>query len=211
MSTLLIFSQETYKTKYNPYTGKLDWVRSDIGGGGTSNIGWVSDTANDVTYTDPSGHNVGIGTTSPAYPLDVVGNAKFSGGNLYGSTNRMIWDLGTSIQFGGDHSSGAYFGNYLDTRWYVRPSGYANFRANGNYMARIDENGLRIENSGSTSSTSATELLDVTYSPGIFLRSFRGTTDTDITGWITTNANGDTCYCYPDAAGTGIIVSTTKP
>jgi hypothetical protein len=58
---------------------------------------------------------------------------------------------------------------------------------------------------------SPTEKLDIGYASGVFLRSFRGTTDSDITGWIMTNENGDTCYVYPNAAGNGIEVSTTKP
>jgi len=39
----------------------------------------------------------------------------------------------------------------------------------------------------------------------------RGTTDTDITYIALRNADGTKCYIYPDAAGTGIVVSTTKP
>lgn len=44
------------------------------------------------------------------------------------------------------------------------------------------------------------------------LRNFgRGETDTDITYIKLYNASGTVCYVYPDAAGTGITVSTTKP
>lgn len=39
----------------------------------------------------------------------------------------------------------------------------------------------------------------------------RGETDTDITYLALKNASGVTCYIYPDAAGTAITVSATKP
>ena len=70
----------------NPFTKKLDAVAS--GGSGTVNSGTAGfiayyagtgDTvsAQGVIYTD--GTNVGIGTTSPQYVLDVNGTARFSG------------------------------------------------------------------------------------------------------------------------------------
>lgn len=39
----------------------------------------------------------------------------------------------------------------------------------------------------------------------------RGVTDTDITYIALRNASGTKVYIYPDAAGTAITVSTTKP
>lgn len=39
----------------------------------------------------------------------------------------------------------------------------------------------------------------------------RGGTDTDIGYIALPNASGTKCYVYPDAAGTAITVSTTKP
>jgi hypothetical protein len=39
----------------------------------------------------------------------------------------------------------------------------------------------------------------------------RGGSDTDITYLALRNANGTKCYIYPNAAGNGIVVSTTKP
>lgn len=46
---------------------------------------------------------------------------------------------------------------------------------------------------------------------GVYVKTFRGASDPDITGWIMTNASGTPCYVYPSSAGTGIVVSTTKP
>ncbi len=44
------------------------------------------------------------------------------------------------------------------------------------------------------------------------LRQFgRGETDSDITYLKLYNSAGNLCYIYPDSAGTGITVSTTKP
>lgn len=39
----------------------------------------------------------------------------------------------------------------------------------------------------------------------------RGSTDTDITYVALRNDTGVKCYIYPNAAGNGIVVSTTKP
>lgn len=39
----------------------------------------------------------------------------------------------------------------------------------------------------------------------------RGATDTDITYIALRNASGTKVYIYPDAAGTAVTVSTTKP
>jgi hypothetical protein len=75
----------------------------------------------------------------------------------------------------------------------------------------IYQGGMVIQGDVGIGTTSPQEKLDIGYASGVFLRAFRGTTDTDITGWIMTNENGDTCYVYPNAAGDGITVSTTKP
>jgi hypothetical protein len=75
----------------------------------------------------------------------------------------------------------------------------------------IYQGGMVIQGDVGIGTTSPQEKLDIGYASGVFLRAFRGTTDTDITGWIMTNENGDTCYVYPNAAGNGIEVSTTKP
>ncbi len=39
----------------------------------------------------------------------------------------------------------------------------------------------------------------------------RGVTDTEITYIALRNSNGTKCYLYPNAAGTGITVTTVKP
>lgn len=46
---------------------------------------------------------------------------------------------------------------------------------------------------------------------GEIARLGRGETDSDITYMVLRNASGDACYIYPDAAGTGVTVSSTKP
>jgi len=53
--------------------------------------------------------------------------------------------------------------------------------------------------------------LDIQYTEGVAIESFRGTTDTDITGWILYNADGEACYVYPNATQDGIIVSSSQP
>lgn len=55
------------------------------------------------------------------------------------------------------------------------------------------------------------EKLHIEWDSGVDAEVGRGTTDPDITYMALRNANGTKCYIYPDAAGTGIVVSTTKP
>lgn len=54
----------------------------------------------------------------------------------------------------------------------------------------------------------AKAILDET---GIVAQFGRGATDPIITYMVLTNTNHQTCYIYPNAAGTGIIVSLTRP
>jgi hypothetical protein len=55
------------------------------------------------------------------------------------------------------------------------------------------------------------EKVQIIWSPGVDAELGRGTTDPNITYIGLRNTNGNKCYIYPDAAGTGIVVSTTKP
>lgn len=59
--------------------------------------------------------------------------------------------------------------------------------------------------------SSPAEKLHIVWVSGVDAEVGRGTTDPDITYLALRNANGTRCYIYPDAAGTGIVVSTTKP
>ena len=43
------------------------------------------------TVLQPNGGNVGIGTTSPGYLLDVSGNARFTGGTIYNKNTSTYW------------------------------------------------------------------------------------------------------------------------
>jgi hypothetical protein len=53
--------------------------------------------------------------------------------------------------------------------------------------------------------------LKVEFAAGVEVFIGRGVTDTDITFGAMRNAGGTMCYVYPDAAGTGIVVTTTVP
>ena len=55
------------------------------------------------------------------------------------------------------------------------------------------------------------EKLHIVWASGVDAEVGRGTTDPDITYVALRNANGTKCYIYPNAAGTGIVVSTAKP
>jgi len=179
--------------------------------------------------------NVGIGTTSPTEALHVVGNGLFTGNfdadtakvndvyienDLYVDGQLAIRK--TSVQLFGEQvgSPTSIFGKFLDT--YMKADASANRidLTTGGTTSRLVLTGTYANfpstNVGIGTST-PTEMLDVngniraSYASGVYLLSFRGETDTDITGWIMTNENGDTCYCYPNAAGNGMVVTTTKP
>jgi len=51
----------------------------------------------------------------------------------------------------------------------------------------------------------------ITYDTDLYIKSFQGETNTNITGWIMTNSGGTICYVYPNSDGNGIEVSTLKP
>jgi hypothetical protein len=59
--------------------------------------------------------------------------------------------------------------------------------------------------------TDPQEKLHVWWDTNVDAELGRGTSDTDITYLALRNANGTKCYIYPNAAGNGIVVSTTKP
>src|ERR1019366_6727891 len=84
------------------------------------------------TYPWPSSGNVGIGTTSPGYPLSVAGNANINGTLSVGSN--------PNVNFQSDGNSGYYI---------VSPIGSFYFALGGTYKAVLNTNGLSINN-GST-------------------------------------------------------------
>ena len=66
---------------------------SSYGSGGAVNITGDSNHANMPVHI---GYRLGIGNTSPAYPLDVTGNARV-GNNLYmNSYGVLSWDSSTA-------------------------------------------------------------------------------------------------------------------
>ena len=88
----------------------------------------------DVIIAPAGTGKVGIGTASPAYPLDVVGNARINGQNLYISTG--------GAYFAGDASGSIY--------QYTAPAGgavYANVA--GTWKSVLNANGLTINNGAS--------------------------------------------------------------
>jgi hypothetical protein len=82
------------------------------------------------------------------------------------------------------------------------------------YSTLIIYNGADVGDAGTTN-CNAWHYPDIKFTlseaNGVFLKTFRGVTDPDISGWIMTNASGTVCYVYPNSAGNGITVSTTKP
>jgi hypothetical protein len=66
----VVFDKDLNMMKY--WNGTA-WISLSEGGSG---VGWQT-TANDISNTNTG--NVGIGTASPSYKLDVVGNTNFSG------------------------------------------------------------------------------------------------------------------------------------
>ncbi|MCK5764930.1 MAG: hypothetical protein KAH26_03050 [Bacteroidales bacterium] len=56
--------------------------------------------------------------------------------------------------------------------------------------------------------TTVRNLLRIKYSPAVYIESF---TSGEITGWILTNDRGDPCFVYPNSAGDGMAVSSSKP
>lgn len=55
------------------------------------------------------------------------------------------------------------------------------------------------------------ERLQVVWDTGVDAELGRGVTDVNISYLALRNTNGVKCYIYPDAAGTGLVVTTTKP
>jgi hypothetical protein len=62
--------------------------------------------------------NVGIGTTVPAYPLDVSGDARCRG-DLYIGTNGTAFGTKSSLYFGGQFGDSAYDHAVIESRAYV--------------------------------------------------------------------------------------------
>jgi len=122
------------------------------------------------------------------------------------------------INFGGSYSSSAsqsaaFIRVYATETWSSSVKGnemiFSTTKTGGNSSeARIAISGDGYVGIGTYTPT---ELLDIKYETGVFLKSFQGDVDKDITGWIATNENGDTCYCYPNSAGNGVTVTTIKP
>ena len=158
-----------------------------------------------LTFVSSNNNQATIGITASDY-LEVNNATRMKVPDyVYNSIGSAIEVNGNAIEYG-NGTLYSKFGNSSDTYIYVRPNTDEMI-----YYFGSGE-GVRMTSAGiALQGAAPLAKLDVTYASGVFLRSFRGTTDTDITGWIMTNSEGDTCYVYPNSAGNAMEVSTTKP
>jgi hypothetical protein len=191
-----------------------EWVVATFAGINSSTAGYIpyysaaKVLSNSGLYFD--GTNCGIGTTGPGAKLDVIGSIQSrlassgnSGGILLGTTatERPVIEFHVSdnsvrskIELNDINTANERMG------FFMNPFGTLN-----EYMS-LDKNG----NVG-IGTVNPQDLLDIQYAAGVKLTTFRGTTNTAITGWIMYNADGEACYVYPNATQDGIIVSATIP
>jgi hypothetical protein len=97
-SNALSFSIEHHF--YGQTNSSINFYRGGSQGGGF--ITFATDTNNERMRIDPAG-NVGIGTTSPAYNLDVAGVARAQSGIIFPDGNKQVtaW---TGVLCGGDYA-----------------------------------------------------------------------------------------------------------
>jgi hypothetical protein len=142
-----------------------------------------------VDADDTSGSEIGLHTATSKY-ASLVKNAYYNG-------DWQRFDTG----------SGAFLQQ-------VSPNGDVLFRVTGtgaNPISWTEDLAMRSNGNVGIGTTNPQEKLHVWWGTNVDAELGRGVTDPDITYLALRNANGTKCYIYPNAAGDGIVVSTTKP
>lgn len=155
--TTSAFATVGYKMKYNAQTGRGDWVIDETtlsagsltGTISTGNPGYLavytgSTTVDDTSVIYTNGTNIGIGTSSPGYKLEIIGPVRTS------SSIEATRFLPTSSFLGGNSI-------------YLPATNTLGFSTNGTEKARIDANGnVGIGTTTPASSIeSSTKVLDI--------------------------------------------------
>lgn len=165
---------------------------------GDVNITGTLSVDTDTLYVNSLTQYVGIGTTSPGAELDVQGDVIING-DIAISTTDFVTD-----NVNGYTGVGIAKGS-LNARLDVA----GDVDVNGNSL--VGASTVFASSGIGIGTTSVTEKLEVIYDTGVYIKTFRGTTDTDITGFEMKNADGEVCYVYPNADQNDIVVSSTKP
>jgi len=100
--TSILLQPSTSSTGSKRTTIQIDnWqLLSDIAGNGTKDFGIFDINGNAFRFNISTTGNVGIGTNTPAYPLDVNGSVRITG-SLYNGTNQYIYSNGASLTTSG--------------------------------------------------------------------------------------------------------------
>jgi hypothetical protein len=153
-------------------------------------------TNNTEKMTVLTNGNVGIGTNSPEERLHVQ------------DTTEGVIKVGTPTTNG---NATIIFEEGNDDAMALRYDGMANELSIDDETQ--DTSRMVIERSGKVGigTKSPEEKLHIWWGTNVDAELGRGVSDTDITYLALRNANGTKCYIYPNAAGNGIVVSTTKP
>jgi len=178
--------------------------------------------------------SVGIGTSSMAANLHVNGTIYTLGGN--GDANLDgFYTLADAVmltqylsgtvtltdqQYAESDIDGDGRVNWDDVTillrmiYYAEPKSQALWKVHSIYGAAPTgsaNESFYVRTSLGVGSDAPTEKVYVEWATGVDAEMGRGTSDPDITYLALRNANGTRCYIYPDAAGTGIVVTTTHP
>lgn len=177
----------------------------------------------DLTILAGNGNNVVAGGV-------VGGDLKLGAGNgdgaFSGTDGGDVYIYGGSIG-GGESSYGdvilAYTGSVARGNVGIRdptPDATLEIAEGGGYhpfMISDGESGngdmMIVTNGGAVGigTTSPDDMFEIEWDTNVDVEIGRGITDTDITFIALRNAGGTQCFIYPDAAGTGITVTSTHP